>query len=404
MKPAHNYFLMVCLALTPGLASAADTALATANAAPTNSPAPVVRVGKDVFDFGRVSSGERITNEFVFTNSGAAALIISNVTPACHCTSAGAWTREVQPGKTGIIPLVLDSTGFFGPITRTVSVTCNDPRHPIFSLTMRGTVWRPIEITPVNAIFSLASDVETVEPVVLHITNNFDQPVTLSEPECPNQAFSAELKTIQPGKEFALTVKLKTPINPTSVSAMITMKTSSPRVPVLNASAFAIVRPAINIVPAQINLLPGPLAIPTTNVVTIINSSTNHGTLALTELSGPTNGVSVQMKEIQPGRQYALTVGFPAGYQAPPGGPVEITVKSSHPQYKLIKIPIMQPAAPLQPAFAAPKPMPQPRPPISAQTPAVATPKPAQQPLTLPTPSSNGPPLPPVPNTAAKGQ
>ncbi len=387
MKSALIYSLIVGTAFWQGRAFSADQP--PTGTAATNSPAPVVRVGKDVFDFGRVSSGERITNEFVFTNTGAATLIVSNVTPACHCTSAGAWTREVQPGKTGIIPLVLDSTGFFGPITRTVSVTCNDPRHPIFSLTMRGTIWRPIEITPVNAIFSLASDVETVEPVVLHITNNFDQPVTLSEPECPNQAFSAELKTIEPGREFALTVKLKTPINPTSVSAMISMKTSSPRVPVLNASAFAIVRPAINIVPAQINLLPGPLAVPTTNIVTIINSSTNHGTLALSELSGPTNGVTVQMKEIQPGKQFALTVRFPAGYQAPPGGPAEITVKSSHPQYKLIKIPILQLAAPLQPAFAVPKPAPQPL----QQSPALPSPVPSKQ-----------PPLPPGSVTAAKGQ
>ena len=403
MKSALFYTLIVGVAFSQGRAFSADPS--PSPAAVTIAPAPVVSLEKDLFDFGRVSSGDKITNEFVFTNTGTATLVISNVTPACHCTTAGTWTREVQPGKTGIIPLVLDSTTFVGPITRTVSVTCNDPRRPIFSLTMKGNVWRAIEVNPFNAIFSIASDVESVDPVVLHITNNFDQPITLSDPDCPNQAFSTELKTIQPGKEFALVVRLKMPIAPNSVSAMITIKTSSPKVPVINASAFAIVRPAVNIVPAQINLLPGPLAVPTTNVVTIINGSTNYSALTLSDLVGPTNGVSVQMKEIQAGRQYALTVGFPAGYQVAAGIPAELTVKSSHPQYKLIKIPIVQPAAAPQPAIAAPKLAP--LPPVYGQTPELAAPKPAPrpiQPAAPAAPSGNKPPLPPGSVTAAKGQ
>ena len=398
MKSPLVCSLIVGVIFSQGRAFSADAPPSTpAPAAGTN--APVVSLEKEFFDFGKVTSGDKITNEFVFTNTGTAALIISNVTPACHCTTAGTWTREVQPGKTGVIPLVLDSATFFGPITRTVSVTCNDPRHPIFSLTMKGTVWRAIEISPFNAIFNIASDVTSVDPVILHITNNYDQPITLSEPECPNQAFSTELKTVRPGKEFELIVRLKQPISANNVSAMITIKTSSPKSPVINASAFAMVRPAINVVPSQVSLLPGPLAVPTTNVVTVVNASTVYTNLALTDFSGPTNGVTVQMKEIQPGRQFALTIGFPAGYQVPPGTPTELTIKSSHPQYKLIKIPIYQAVSP--PSFVAPKPAPQP---LSGPSQAIAAPKPAPQPIGLPAPSANKPPLPPGAVTAAKGQ
>ena len=77
----------------------------------------------------------------------------------------------------------------------------------------------------------------------------------------------------------------------------------------------------------------------------------------------------------------------------------ELTIKSSHPQYKLIKIPIYQAVSP--PSFVAPKPAPQP---LSVPSQAIAAPKPASQPIGLPAPSANKPPLPPGAVAAAKGQ
>jgi hypothetical protein len=40
-------------------------------------------------------------------------------------------------------------------------------------------------------------------------------------------------------------------------------------------------------------------------------------------------------------------VTFPAGYQVPPGEKVELSLKSSHPQYSVIKVPVYQAQAPV---------------------------------------------------------
>ena len=367
MNSALITFLMTGLALTPAAAIFADQTASTSATAATNAAAPQISLQAEAYNFGKLTSGDLAKHDFIFTNTGQSVLIVSNVTPACHCTTAGAWTREVQPGKTGIIPLQFDSTTFNGPITRTVTAYCNDPRHPIFSLSMSGTVWRPIEISPINAIFNLASDVEFVAPIVMHITNNSDEPVTISDPDSPNHAFAAELKVIKTGREYELIVKIKGPVGTTSVSGMITMKTSSPRVPSLTTSVFAIIHPAVMVVPAQVSLLPGPLAVPVTNFITIQNSSTNIPSLALSELTAPDRRVDVQMKENQPGKAFTLTVVFPAGYQIP-SGLAELTVKSTHPQFKLIKIPIVQPVQP--PVIAAPRQL---APPPAIKAPALPT-------------------------------
>jgi len=51
--------------------------------------------------------------------------------------------------------------------------------------------------------------------------NQFDEPVTLSEPESTNAAFRAELKTVKPGKEFELHVSTVTPLEALARSTLI---------------------------------------------------------------------------------------------------------------------------------------------------------------------------------------
>jgi hypothetical protein len=54
---------------------------------------------------------------------------------------------------------------------------------------------------------------ETNETKVVRIINHLDGPLTLSPPQCANPAFKLELKTVQPGKEFALHVSYAGPVS-----------------------------------------------------------------------------------------------------------------------------------------------------------------------------------------------
>lgn len=208
------------------------------------SSGPAIQFEAPLLDFGQVTAGELVKHSFVFTNTGEAVLVVTNVRPACGCTTAGEWTRIVQPGETGIVPVQFNSSSFNGPVLKYVTVTCNDKAHPSVILQLKGTVWRPIEVQPSFAVLNLPEGSQTNVSATLHITNHLDAPVTLSAPELNNKAFSAELKTIVPGKEFQVIVSAMPPFEGAGKVAQLTLRTSCTNLPVIVASILANVQRA----------------------------------------------------------------------------------------------------------------------------------------------------------------
>ena len=305
---------------------------------------PKIVFATPVYDFGQVKGGVVVKYTYVFTNAGSAMLQVSNVQASCGCTTAGEWSRQVEPGQTGNIPIQFNSGGFGGNVGKTITVTCNDPNQPVVTLQIKGNVWKPVELTPPYAIFNITAETVTNATAAVRIVNNEESPLTLSAPESSNPAFAAELRTNQPGKEFQLIVKTVPPLPAGSVQGQITLKTSSTNMPVLSVSAFANVQAAVTVMPSQIALPTGPLANALATSISIRNSGTNS--MALSEAAVNAKGVDVQLREVQPGLYFTLSVQFPAGFEVAQGEKVEVTVKSNHPQFPVIKVPVIQPPRP----------------------------------------------------------
>src|SRR5439155_10483878 len=137
------------------------------------------------------------------------------------------------------------------------------------TLQIKGTVWKPIEINPQFAVLNVPVDSPGSASTTVKIINNMEEPVTLSPPESNNKSFSVELSTNQPGKEFQLTIKAVPPLAPGPVQGQITIKTSSTNVPLLTCTAWANVQPAVAVIPPQITLPAGPLAVKQSPTITI---------------------------------------------------------------------------------------------------------------------------------------
>lgn len=180
------------------------------------------------FDFGRVKQGEVVRHDFVFTNTGTAVLELTSVTPRCGCTTAGDWDRQLAPGRTGAIPLQLRLAGFSGPISKTATVTCNDPRQPTLEREFKAAVWTPFTLTPAIAVFTVSDETAMSETKVVRIVNHQEEPVTLSGVESGSPSFRAELTTVIPGREFRLRITAVPPYPAAAGSALITVQTSSP--------------------------------------------------------------------------------------------------------------------------------------------------------------------------------
>jgi copper(I)-binding protein len=384
-------------------APAQQTPALPVTAAAANGAGPRIQFATPVYDFGRAKSGEPVKYTYVFTNTGDRLLMINAVQPGCHCTTAGQWTKAVEPGQTGGIPIQFDTTGTSGMVVRQITVSCNITNQPpLVFLQLKGTVYKPFEVNPPWAVLNLPPDEESASLVVT-ITNNTEEPMILSAPQSNNRMFMAQLVTNQPGRAYQLKISTVPPMGVGSIQGQILVKTTWTNAPVIPVTVLANVQPAVMVMPSYMTLAPGPLPNAVTNSVTIQNNSKTP--LTLSEPSANMPGVEAAIRELQPGKSFAAMLTFPQGFQIPPGQRVELSVKSSNPKYPVLQVPVMQLARQVGPTLPMPRP-PVARPaPVVAPAPAAPAP-PATTPVSTPVPpakklTSAGagprPPLPPLP-------
>jgi len=243
-------FPVICASLFgAGLMAASAPSLAQpAPAGAASALGPRMAFATNAYDFGKVISGALVKYVFVATNIGDQPLLISKVAPGCHCTTVGDWSKahQIAPGQTGEIPIQLDTHGLQGTVSRSIKVTSNDKLAPVQNLALRGTVWKAIKVTPEIAYLSINTNATSNSTVVVHITNELDAPLTLSDPISASASFKAELKTVTPGRDFEMTITAIPPFKPGRTPGIITLQTSCTNMPVITVRAYATVQRMVN--------------------------------------------------------------------------------------------------------------------------------------------------------------
>jgi hypothetical protein len=107
-----------------GIGSDAVTNSASADGK-INTDLPEIKFEEEVFDFGRITQGERVSHSFAFKNVGHSNLIISGASGSCGCT-VPEWPKEpIKVGEGGQINVVFNSEGKSGIQEKTVTVVTN---------------------------------------------------------------------------------------------------------------------------------------------------------------------------------------------------------------------------------------------------------------------------------------
>jgi hypothetical protein len=305
----------------------------------TNMTSGKIQFAEPIFDFGRIKSGDIINHKFVFTNIGAETLTINQVHASCGCTATAEWTRKVEPGETGVIPVVFNSQNFSGHVLKTISVMSSSSQQPAV-LQIKGEIWKPLEITPTFAVINIPPDAKEGSTTV-RILNNTSEPLSFSDPEINNRSFKAVLEpsTNNPAKEFIFRIRTVGSLT-NSVQGQISFKTGSTNVPSVTITAWANVQQAVVVLPGQITLPAGPLQAPITPSVLVQNNSTNN--LQITEAAVNSPDVKVDVRETQPGRQFSIALTFPAGFEIRAGEQVMLTASTSNPSTPTIRVPVAQ--------------------------------------------------------------
>jgi Protein of unknown function (DUF1573) len=82
-----------------------------------------VKEKDNTIDYGKVTEGEDGLRAFVFTNTGDAPLIITNVQSTCGCTVPSFPKEPIMPGKQSKIEVRYNMKP--GPIRKTITVESN---------------------------------------------------------------------------------------------------------------------------------------------------------------------------------------------------------------------------------------------------------------------------------------
>lgn len=103
-----------------------STAAVTADAGNVNATnVPTMKFEKETHDFGAIKTGDKITYEFKFTNTGKSPLIIKDAVATCGCTKPEWPTIPVQPGSEGAIKVTFNSAGKMGLQDKQITITAN---------------------------------------------------------------------------------------------------------------------------------------------------------------------------------------------------------------------------------------------------------------------------------------
>ncbi len=131
--------------------------------------APMISVDNPIYS-ATVQSGSLVSHAFVVTNTGDQTLSITNVVTSCGCTTAALDKRDLAPGESVSVTATVNTTGFQGTVTRTVSVSSNDPVNPTAVLQMVLTIAQTtapavqeISVSDLKLVFYFLIDVRTPE-------------------------------------------------------------------------------------------------------------------------------------------------------------------------------------------------------------------------------------------------
>lgn len=96
-----------------------------ANQRLTDSTLTSIEFAEEIFNFGDITEGDKVTHEFKFKNTGKNPLVIRGAKASCGCTIPSYSKEPIMPGKEGVISVVFNSEGKGGVQHKAVHVTAN---------------------------------------------------------------------------------------------------------------------------------------------------------------------------------------------------------------------------------------------------------------------------------------
>lgn len=109
-----------------------------------NDP-PKIRFEESLHELGTVTEGVEVPYVFKISNVGGEPLIIKSASASCGCTILNIKDKFIEPGKTGALEVIMDTSMKQGYVRKQIDVVSNDPEHPKMSIYLAATVVPTLE-------------------------------------------------------------------------------------------------------------------------------------------------------------------------------------------------------------------------------------------------------------------
>ncbi len=87
--------------------------------------APVLKFDKEIYDFGKIKAGDKVSYSYSFINTGKSPLIITDAVASCGCTIPSKPNKPINPGQKDVIKVIFNSEGKSGLIDKQITITAN---------------------------------------------------------------------------------------------------------------------------------------------------------------------------------------------------------------------------------------------------------------------------------------
>ena len=187
------------------------------------------------FDFGTIGVDEEWQHTFQFANSGSTVLEIRdvNLTPPLVVTQM---PTRVLPGQRAGVTVRLETPRDRGDFEGTVAVNFKGEASKAIIFWVTGKVVRPIEFDPMP-IFFLSTQRGQEKTASIEVVNHEVDPFEILQVEYHSPRFTVENDTLEPGRRYRLSLKMKGDGPAGRMTDAITVVTSSRAHPFLEVRA-----------------------------------------------------------------------------------------------------------------------------------------------------------------------
>lgn len=134
--------------------------------ATSSGPTRRLAWSEQVFDFGHVGIDFKLFHTFYIVNNGDTPVVIKSATASCDCSNVRLIDSLIQPGDTTFLRLDFQTRNYYGPTTKSMEVTLDDPEYPemkFFYLATIGQWYGNLKPEPFSLFFLPGAAVKQVK-------------------------------------------------------------------------------------------------------------------------------------------------------------------------------------------------------------------------------------------------